>query len=92
MQYVFGRRPWLARATGPLAAARDRRSGSVTADPPDDFAVTTFARKALAIATVAGLSLVFLAISVALASLLLLLVAIGFAILGAVFVHRLLRL
>jgi hypothetical protein len=59
---------------------------------PEDSTVTTFGQKAIAIATVAGMTLVLLAISVALASLLLLLVAIGFAFLGAVFVHRLLRL
>jgi hypothetical protein len=54
--------------------------------------VTTFAQTAIAIATVAGLSLVLLAISLAFGSLLLLLVALGFAFLGAVFVHRLLRI
>lgn len=54
--------------------------------------MTTFGQKAIAIATVAGLSLVLLAISLALGSLLLSLVALGFAFLGAVFVHRLLRL
>lgn len=54
--------------------------------------MTTFGQKAIAIGTVAGMTLVLLAISVALASVLLLLVALGFAFLGAVFVHRLLRL
>lgn len=96
-----------ATTAAPIGIARDRRSGTVTGvetvlllgrsgtvtwRPPDDSAVTTFAQTALAIATVAGLSLVLLAISVALASVLLLLVALGFAVLGAVFVRRLLRL
>lgn len=101
MQYVFGPRPGLAMATVSLVIAsltivastgRDRGSGSVTVDPRDDVVVTTFGQKAIAIATVAGLSLVLLAISLALGSLLLSLVALGFAFLGTVFVHRLLRL
>lgn len=81
---------WLANA--PHATARKRGSGSIRSDASDDFTVTTFAQTAIAIATVAGLSLVLLAISLAFGSLLLLLVALGFASLGAVFVHRLLRL
>lgn len=54
--------------------------------------MTTFGRTALAIAIVAGISLVFLGIGIALGSFFLLLVAIGFTVLSAIFVHRLLRL
>lgn len=54
--------------------------------------MTTFGQKALAIAIVAGISLVFFGIAVALASFFLILVAIGFTVLSVIFVHRLLRL
>ncbi|AGN01410.1 hypothetical protein L593_07325 [Salinarchaeum sp. Harcht-Bsk1] len=53
--------------------------------------MTTLGQKALAIAVVAGISLVFVAISLALGSGFLLFVAVGFATLSAMFVLRLLR-
>jgi hypothetical protein len=88
---VFGHRPVSARI-GSFGTVPNRRSGSVRRPPLDRYAVTTAGRKLTAIATVAALSLVLLAISVALGSLLLLLVAIGFAFAGVAFVNRLLRL
>lgn len=67
-------------------------SDTTTTPTADARFVISLGQKALAIAVVAGISLVFVAISLALGSGFLLFVAVGFLALAAVFVARLLRL